>query len=555
MAIRQLARVIQVLRNATQSDTGLSDGHLLGRFIERRDDGSFAALVHRHGPMVWGLCRRVVGNHHDAEDAFQATFLVLACKASSVNPREMVANWLYGVAHRTALRARATVIRRQKKERHVTSMPEPEAKRQDLWPDLESVIDQELSRLPDMYRIAILLCDLEGRTGREVARQLKIPEGTLASRLRTARMMLAKRLTRRGVSITGAALTFALSQSAASASAPAAIVASTVKIATSLVAGSAVGMVPAKVAALMKGALKTMLLTKLQAVVGLIILLGVSIFGGALLAQPNEPDNRNKAERVPALQAKADKPQVATVSYPVADLVVPIQGLDGNDETATKQGWLIQKIKHMVEPESWEGRGGRGSIKYTPKDMRLIVNTSPAIHARVNHLLETMRRAQDIQVSVISRIVTIRSGFLPKVLPGMRADGQLILNHAETLALLEKLQTDQGTSIMTAPKMTLFSGQRTDLTAGAMTMKLTTYVAANLRHVELDVAAKAGQVKWAGSTRLTDGATLVLAAPSGTDEVRLLVVTPHVVLSLEETESADKSEEKEREPLRSSPRR
>src|SRR5262249_40853037 len=148
-------------------------------FLERRDEAALAALVKRHGPMVWGVCRRLL-SHHDAEDAFQATFLVLVRKAASVVPRRMVGNWLYGVAHHTALQARRTAARRKARERQVTEMPEPAVTDQDLWRDLRPLLDEALSRLPDKYRAVIVLCDLEGKTRRETAGQLGVPEGTVA---------------------------------------------------------------------------------------------------------------------------------------------------------------------------------------------------------------------------------------------------------------------------------------------------------------------------------------------------------------------------------------
>src|SRR6476660_5672116 len=130
--------VIQRLRAAGERDgAGSPDGELLTRFLSQRDDEALAALVHRHAPMVWGVCRRVLRNHHDAEDAFQATFLVLVRKAASIVPRQMVANWLYGVAHQTALNARATAAKRKGRERQLTEMPEPAVAEQDHWRDLQ----------------------------------------------------------------------------------------------------------------------------------------------------------------------------------------------------------------------------------------------------------------------------------------------------------------------------------------------------------------------------------------------------------------------------------
>ena len=183
MAIRHGNAVLQHLRRAILLDggAGLTDSQLLGCFIDQRDDAAFAALVRRHGPMVLSVCRRIVGNVHDADDAFQATFLVLIRKASSVKPRELVGNWLYGVAYHTALKARALAARRQAREKQVTAMPEPEmVVRQVANLDLQILLDQELSRLPDKYRVPIVLCDLEGKSRKEAARQLGWLDGTLS---------------------------------------------------------------------------------------------------------------------------------------------------------------------------------------------------------------------------------------------------------------------------------------------------------------------------------------------------------------------------------------
>src|SRR6516165_1551888 len=142
MATNQLRQIIQTLHRAAlhQDAAGLTDGQLLENYLATREEAAFAALVHRHGPMVFGVCRRVVGSHHDAEDAFQATFLVLARKASSVKPRERVANWLHGVALRTALKAKAMSAKRRCREKPVTELPEPEAVQHDQWRDLQPLL-------------------------------------------------------------------------------------------------------------------------------------------------------------------------------------------------------------------------------------------------------------------------------------------------------------------------------------------------------------------------------------------------------------------------------
>ena len=273
---------------------GLTDGQLLGCFIERRDEAAFAALVRRHGPMVLGVCQRVLGHHHDAEDAFQATFLVLARKAASLRARELVGNWLYGAAYRTALEARARIGRRRAKEKQVEDMPQPRVEPEAVWPELRPLLDQELDRLPEKYRTPVVLCDLEGRTRREVARQLKLPEGTLSSRLATARKLLARRLARYGLAVSGGALAAALSEKTASACVSSTLAASTARGAVLAAAGQALtaGAVPARVVALAEGVVKTMLWTKLRALVAvaLIVVVGAGVVGLAYRTTAAEPN-------------------------------------------------------------------------------------------------------------------------------------------------------------------------------------------------------------------------------------------------------------------------
>src|ERR1700683_4169929 len=140
---------VQRLRKTVQRHGfGSTDGQLLDSFVHQKDEAALAALVRRHGPMVWGVCRRLLRSHHDAEDAFQATFLVLVRKAATLPNRETVGNWLYGVAHQTAVRMRAMVAKRGVRERQVTVMPEPATAEQYVWNDLAPVVDEELSRLP-----------------------------------------------------------------------------------------------------------------------------------------------------------------------------------------------------------------------------------------------------------------------------------------------------------------------------------------------------------------------------------------------------------------------
>src|SRR5262249_38711247 len=163
-----------------QEEAALTDGELLEGFVTRRDEAAFETLVRRHGPMVLGVCRRVLQNDADAEDAFQATFLVLVRKAASIRPRGLVGNWLYGVAHSTALKERAMSTKRLAKEREAAARAKPEVTAE-AWQPIQALLDQELKTLPDVYRAAIVLCDLEGKSIREAARQLGRPPGTVGT--------------------------------------------------------------------------------------------------------------------------------------------------------------------------------------------------------------------------------------------------------------------------------------------------------------------------------------------------------------------------------------
>jgi RNA polymerase sigma factor (sigma-70 family) len=275
--------VVSHLRKAVLSanGAGLTDGQLLERFLSLGDEAAFEAIVRRHGPMVWGLCRRLLPQSQDAEDAFQATFLVFVRKAASIMPREMLGNWLYGVAYRTALAARKTISRQWRKEKHIADINPATMPADEERCDWRPLLDRELRGLPIKYRVPIILCDLEGKPRKEAARQLGWSEGTLSGRLARARGLLAKRLTRRGLALSAGALALALSQSSASAEVPPLLVATTVKACTSatLVAG---GVISAPVAALTKGVLRAMFMTKLKTAGSILFGLAIVLAGAGM---------------------------------------------------------------------------------------------------------------------------------------------------------------------------------------------------------------------------------------------------------------------------------
>jgi RNA polymerase sigma factor (sigma-70 family) len=302
MATTPIREVLHFLREALAPTQGpdRSDGQLLTAFVEKRDETALEALLQRHAAMVWGVCRRLLRNEQDAEDAFQATFLVLVRRAASIGSRELLANWLYGVARQTALKARAMSAKRRSREKQVSPIPEPEARQPAEADDVESLLDGELNRLPQRYRTAVILCDLEGCTRKEAARQLGVPEGTVAARLARARAMLAKRLLRRGVVLSGATAA-ALSHSAV----PAAVVSATMRSAMLVAAGQALaedGLSPT-VNALMQGVLKTMWSSKLKTLTTVLVTAAMVALGGVLALRGAGVD---QAAEKPAAKATKD---------------------------------------------------------------------------------------------------------------------------------------------------------------------------------------------------------------------------------------------------------
>lgn len=311
MPASPVSQVIHRLRNSLlPHGADLTDGQLLECFVSHRDTVALETLVWRHAPMVWGVCRRVLENHHDAEDACQAAFLVLVRKAAAIRTPAQLANWLYGVAHQTARKARATRARRQARERALAVTPEPAELNAGPHADLLPLLDQELSRLPEKYRTVIVLCELEGRSGKEVACQLNVPQGTVASRLSRARAMLARRLSAQGVAVSGSVL-IAVLASIGAAAAPASVVSSTIAAVTAIAAGHAAAhVVSLKVATLAERMVRAMLLTKLTRVMLVMVALAAVVGFGTVLyrAQAAEPAEPGAQPPTPPLS----KPQVQT---------------------------------------------------------------------------------------------------------------------------------------------------------------------------------------------------------------------------------------------------
>jgi RNA polymerase sigma factor (sigma-70 family) len=287
---------------------GLTDEQLLERLNTCRDEAAelaFEALVERHGPMVLRACRGILRNDHDAEDAFQATFLILARRAGMVWVRDSVGPWLHRVACRVAVRAKRAAEQRRTTERRaaeVAKRPVEEAR----WHELQGILHHEIDRLPDRYRSPVVLCDLEGHTYEEAARHLGCPVGTLKSRLSRGRDRLRERLTRRGLASPAELPRSRLSLEEARAAVPPALVAATTKIAMVIAPGEAlvIGTASASVTWLVEGELR-MMITKTLAVTSVLIL-GISVSGaGVLMAIGGQP----QAAAGTTAQPRAEKPK------------------------------------------------------------------------------------------------------------------------------------------------------------------------------------------------------------------------------------------------------
>jgi RNA polymerase sigma factor (sigma-70 family) len=262
-----LSTVLGYLRTATapREEARAGEDGPLERFIARREEAAFATLLQQHGPMVLAVCRRILHSDHDAEDAFQATFLVLARRAAAIGKRQALASWLHGVALRTALKRRAALARRRKHERQATPMAHAEPDGDVVWTDLRRVLDEEVDRLPEKYRTPVVLCYLEGRTYEEAARRLGCALGTLSTRLTRARGLLRQSLARRGVGLTAGGLGVLLTSHAAPAAVPPLLAAQALQAALLFAAGiSAAGAASGEVLTLTHGVLQAMSRGKLK---------------------------------------------------------------------------------------------------------------------------------------------------------------------------------------------------------------------------------------------------------------------------------------------------
>jgi RNA polymerase sigma-70 factor (ECF subfamily) len=330
VARAQLDSVVWHIRRlaAGEAVAGPSSQQLLQDFLTRHDETAFTALVQRHGPMVLGVCRHVLHHLQDAEDAFQGTFLVLARKASSIRSGESLASWLHGVALHTALRARRDLARRRRHEKQAKPMSHAKPSWDLALQELQTVVDEEVQRLPAKYRAPFVLCYLESRSKAEAALELGWKVGTVSSRLDQARKRLQERLTRRGVTLSAVLAADALSPHAATGAVPAALARTTVRAALQYTVGNgaAAGTVSAG-AALAEGVIQAMGTTQTKIATALLLAAALAAGTGALTHS--------------TLAAKQTDPQTTEAAKPASDPKEkpakpdqPRPGTDRSDEMA-----------------------------------------------------------------------------------------------------------------------------------------------------------------------------------------------------------------------------
>jgi RNA polymerase sigma factor (sigma-70 family) len=316
MGTSQMSRFLRRLTRGMAAETlgELTDRQLLERLLSAPDEAVFEALLRRHGPMVYRVCWRVLQQAEDVEDAFQATFLVLARKLPTVRKQDSLASWLHGVAHRIALDATAQAAKRRRHEARAAANSHQGPPQGITWSELRTVLDSELGRLPEKWRLPLILCYLEGRSQEEAAGQLGWSKSTLLRRLKEARAALGRRLTRRGVVWPAALSAVLLSDCVAPAALAPGLVGSTVEAAACIVAGQAAltAAVSAKVAALTEGVSKTMLLTKVKVALAALLVAGLLVASVSAISRPalaERPEQNQEKDKPP--DKHTDKPEAS----------------------------------------------------------------------------------------------------------------------------------------------------------------------------------------------------------------------------------------------------
>lgn len=407
MAAPETNTVLRYIRNLAGrlGESQQTDSELLRAFLDQNDQSAFEAILRRHGSLVLRICRRVLDDPHDAEDAFQATFMLLAQKAVSIRKKDSLASWLHGVAYRMATNARRAASRRRRHEREVGPVVPPNPAWQAAWREVQSILDEELQALPEAYREPLIRCSLEHKGCAEVARELRLEERTVRQRLSRGRKLLEKRLARRGVSLAAVLTAITASESCTLAAPGMALLCSTAKLAAQVALGQVptANLASAKVVALVKGVNQTMVLTKVKTAV-LSLLCAVSVTGGFGLAAfcGTGTDGQPPAQKVPHKKAQAPvsapcPAQDRTTERPQSALAadVPPAAAVERKEPTPGPGYLIGRV---LGPDGQPIAGAR--VWCTDVDAKPIAETRTdgTGRYRLGPFAASIRRREDLLV-------------------------------------------------------------------------------------------------------------------------------------------------------------
>jgi RNA polymerase sigma factor (sigma-70 family) len=418
-----------------------TDELLLRRFAAAQDEAAFTALLQRHGPLVLGVCRRVLGDAHDAEDAFQATFLVLARQAASGFRPRALAGWLHGVACRTARRARKQAARRRAKERQAARTAACAPPAEALWADVRRVLDEEIACLPEKFRAPFVLCYLQGKTNVEAAEELGCPKGTVLSRLATARERLRARLERRGVTLSVAALVALLAEELAAATLPRGLAAAAVRVALAAPASATSQPAPSAVEALAEGAVQATGWMNVRTAALALLLVGALAVGGALYANHGgtQSDDKAAAQKPPAQTKNQDKrpaeepPALAVYKVDVSDILAkrsfwdldrrlgvrPVSAGGGEDVAEGLTRTLLESLiaDNPGLAKKFLGKDAPYCLQVLNRK-QLEVRADKKTHEQVNELLAAFRRLLDLRVIVESSLFEVDREAYEKLVAG-----------------------------------------------------------------------------------------------------------------------------------------
>jgi RNA polymerase sigma factor (sigma-70 family) len=438
-----------------------SDRELLGRFVANRDQAAFQALMQRHSPVVLDVCRSMLANQADVEDAFQAVFLVFARKASSIRQTSSIASWLHGVAYRIALKAQAEYSKRKKHEA-IAPRRESVSSADDLsWREVKAVVHHELNALPEVFKVVLVHCYLEGKTQDEAALELKLPKGTLKGRLERARALLRERLVRRGLGLGAAVVASAWPVSKSTAVTPA-LIDSTIRVA----AGQAgAGIVSARVVRLTEGAVRAMSISQMK-IAMIVIALGVASMGsGAFIHTTSASEERDGVgqPKQATAQPGQDLPKGPAKGAPPQEQSTP----DANRAAAE---WVIAHGGRIRTAAGSFGKGdslGTGPFQITGIRMESNSDMTDEDLARfkdlkkLNNLYLAGTPINGAGLKYLSESRSLESLYLPNTnvgneglsnLKGMTNLANLYLNETKvTDAGLESLATLKGLSVLYLP--------------------------------------------------------------------------------------------------------